>query len=88
MREFAFSAEVRSKVGSWLRQIQRRGSERYRNQHILRTGASIRSGASLVRKAADACKCLKTIAGMSGIVRDGAVTVRDSNQRQGSVLTN
>ena len=41
----------------------------------LRTGASIRSGASLVRKAADACKCLKTIAGMSGIVRDGAVTV-------------
>jgi hypothetical protein len=31
---------------------------------------------------------LKTIVGTSGIVRDSAVTVWDSNQRQGSVLTN
>jgi hypothetical protein len=36
----------------------------------------------------DSCKCLKTIAGTSGTVRDGAVTVWDSNQRKGSVLTN
>jgi len=88
MREFGFSAEVRSNVGSWLRKYSDGESERYQNQHILRTGASIRSGASLVRKAADSCKCLKTIAGMSGIVRNSAVTVCDSNQRRGSVLTN
>jgi hypothetical protein len=58
------------------------GDPSYRNQHILRTGAGIRSGASLVRKAADSCKCLKTIAGMSGTVRDRTVPVSDSNQRR------
>jgi len=41
MWEFAFSAEVRSNVGSWLRKYSDGESERYQNQHILRTGASI-----------------------------------------------
>ena len=36
----------------------------------------------------DSCNCLKISAGASGIASDHAVTVWDSNQRQGSVLTN
>ena len=35
----------------------------------------------------DSGKCLKTIAETSGILGDCAVTVWDSNQLQGSVLT-
>ena len=36
----------------------------------------IRTGGTLGLRQLDSCKCLKTIAGTSGIVRDGALTVR------------
>jgi hypothetical protein len=38
------------------------------------------------RRQLDSCKCLKTIAGTSGPVRDGAVTVWDSNHRRQKFL--
>jgi len=54
----------------------------------IRTGAGIRTEARTVgTRQPDSRKCLKGMAGATEVSL-GPVTVQDSNQREGSVLTN
>jgi hypothetical protein len=82
-----------STISSWLRLVQDRETGQDSGA-CLYTHIYIRtlSGQGLARisleKTARSVQVLENNRGNVGILRDRAVTVRDSNQRQGSVLTN